>query len=113
MSPGVETAWSPEANFLEWMKLGGTGSAEELVPCARAESDDAMEAGFGVSEFDRADNPRKVGAERADGCVVRGFGTNGDYQKDRRARKRVDDSVRKNDLVPFFRRVHSVGFDLV
>ena len=87
------------ANFLKGVKLGGTRRAKELVPGVGAESGDAGEARLNVAELNGADQSGEVGGEGAQKRVSGLLLANAHNQKDRCARERTDDRLRKDDLV--------------
>ena len=70
------------------MQLGRARVAEQPVPGVGPDSHHAGEAGFEVAKFDRANQRREVGAERAHGGAIVRARIDRHDQEDRGARER-------------------------
>src|SRR5579872_3370031 len=77
------------------MEFGRPRFSEELVPGIRSESRDAREAALYATEIDRAENSRKIGAQRAHGCVALAVRLNTDNQEYRCAGEWRKNGLRK------------------
>jgi hypothetical protein len=96
---GGDSVAAPRADLSKRMKFSGTGRPKEFVPGIGPESGDAGEARFHISKFNGAYEPGKICAERTKSRAAALIGVDADNQKDRRACKRTNDRLWKNDFV--------------
>ena len=100
----------PAAKFAERVQLGRAWRTEEPIPHLRSERDDAGEAAFEIAKPDRAQERRKIGAQRAHRVLGLGAGVYGDDQKDRgRGQRRRHRLRQRTRLSCHPRGGHAIG----
>lgn len=88
----------PRSYLAKRMEFGRQRFSEELVPDIGSESRDTREPSLYATKIDRAENSRKISAQRAHGCVALAVRLNTDNQEYRCAGERRENGLRKRSI---------------